>query len=172
MSLLTSPLICFLLLSVVAAACHGESGSPIVKVYAYQREIVAGVPGPAQGKGTDSSKKQYSIYLVTSPATKFQVVGAWINGTEYSVKSVVKPSPVRFDNPVVFEQEERNIAVPKTENQITEIILKTPMPDKALDKAAAQLLKQNQAIVELTSGGKTIWVPIKAFKKRDPVFLR
>lgn len=95
-----------------------------------------------------------------------------MKGKEYSVKSVVKPSPVTFDNPVAFAQQEKNIAVPKTESQVTEIIVDTPLPAKPIDKAAAQLLKDNEAVVELTSEHKTIWVPVKAFQKRDPLFLR
>ncbi len=161
---------CFL--SIIVATCDGESGSPVVKVHAYQRETVSGVPGLPQGKGAHSGQNTYSIYLETNPASEFEVVGVWMNGTEYSAKSVVTPSPVRFDNPVVFEQEERNLAVPKTGNQVTEIIVKTAMRDKAVEEAVAQLMKKDEAVVELTSRGKTIWVPVKAFQKRDPVFLR
>jgi hypothetical protein len=170
MSLAISSLMCFL--SGIVATCDADSDSPVVKVRAYQREVVPGVPGSPQGKGTASRQEQFSIYLETKPASKFDVVGVWMKGTEHSVNVVVKPSPVRFDNPVVFEQEERNIAVPKTGNQVTEIIVKTPKPNKAVDKDLTQLLKDNQAVVELKSGGKTIRVPVKAFQKRDPVFLR
>jgi hypothetical protein len=165
MSFTTSTVMC--LLSGIVANSDGESSSPVVKIHAYQRETVPGVPGLPHRKRAES---QYSIYLESKPASKFEVVGVWMNGTEYSVKSVVKPSPVRFENPVTFEQEERNIAVPKTENHVTEIVVKTPMPGKALDKTVAQLLKENKAVVELTSVGKKIWVPVKAFQKRDPLF--
>jgi hypothetical protein len=156
---------CFL--SVIVATCDAESGSPIVKVHAYQWETVPDGPGLPQGKGAESGQKKYSIYLETNPASKFEVVGVWMNGTEYSVKSVVTPSPVRFESPVVFEQEERNIAVPKTEYQVTDIVLGAPMPGKALEEPVAQMLKENKAVVELTSGGKTIWVPVKAFQTRQ-----
>jgi hypothetical protein len=169
MVVIISPLVCFLS---VVAACDEGSASPIVKVHAYERDIVQGVPGLPPAKSAESGHKQYTVYLETNPASKFEVVGVWMNGTEYSVKSMVKPSPVRFDNPVVFEQEERNIAVPKTGNQVTEIILKTPMVGKVPDQTIGQLLKENKAVVALTSGGKRIWVPVKAFQKRDPVFLR
>jgi ribosomal protein L25 (general stress protein Ctc) len=170
MSVTTSSLVC--LLSIIVATGDGESGSPIVKVHAYQWETVAGVPGLPQNKGAASPQRRYFIYLETNRAFEFEVVGVWMNKTEYSAKSVVTPSPVRFDDPAVFEQEERNIAVPKTGNQVTEIILGSPMPGKALDKPVAQMLKENKAVVELTSGGKTIRVPVKAFQTRQSPILK
>jgi hypothetical protein len=165
MSLTTSTVMC--LLSGIVANFDGESSSPVVKIHAYQRDTVPGVPGLPDRKRTES---QYSIYLESKAASKFEVVGVWMHGMEYSVTSLVKPSPVRFDNPVVFEQEERNVAVPKTGHQVTEIIVKTPTPGKAIDKTVAHLLKDNKAVVELKSVGKTIWVPVKVFQKRDPLF--
>lgn len=168
MSLALSSLMCFL--SGIVANCDEDSDSPVVKVHAYQREVVPGVPGSPRGGAAPPHQEQFSIYLETKPASKFEVVGVWMKGTEYSVQVEVKPSPVRFKNPVVFEQEERNIAVPKTPNRVTEIIVKTPKPNKPLAKDLAQLLKDNQAVVELKCGDKTLRVPIKAFQKRDPLF--
>jgi ribosomal protein L25 (general stress protein Ctc) len=164
MSVTTTLLMCFL--SVIVATGDGKSGGPIMKVHAYQWKTVPDIPGLRQGKGDDSGQDQFSIYLETDPASKLEGVGIWMNGKEYSVESTVKPSPVRFDSPVIFEQEERNIAVPKTANLVTEIIVKTTLPGKALDKPVAQMLKENKAVVELTSGGKTILVPVKAFQTR------
>jgi hypothetical protein len=159
-------------LSGIVVAGDGDGDSPVVKVHAYQREVVPGVPGSPQGKSAAPAREQFSIYLETHPASKFEIVGVWMKGTEYAVKTAAKASPVRFDNPVVFEQEEKNIAVPKTEYPVTEIIVTSPKPNKAPDKELARLLKHKQAVVELRSGGKTIWVPVKAFQKRAPVFLR
>jgi hypothetical protein len=158
------------LLGVIVATYDGEGGNLIVKTHAYQREVVRGAPGLPQAKDAAPPRWQYSSYLEANPASKFEVVGVWMNGKGHSVDCMVKPSPVKFDNPVVYEQEERNIAVPKTGNQVTEIIVGPPT-GKEVDKAVAQQLKENAAVVELTSGGKTIRVPVKAFQKRDPVYL-
>jgi hypothetical protein len=168
MSLTVSSLM--VLLGVFVAAYDGEGGNPIVKVHAYQREVVRGAPSAPPTKDAAPPRWQYSIYLETNPASKIEVVGVWMDGKGHSADTAVKPTPVKFDNPVVYEQEERNIAVPKTGNRVTEIIVGPPTGKEA-DKAVAQQLKGNAAVVELTSGGKTIRVPVKTFQKRDPVYL-
>jgi hypothetical protein len=149
-----------------------QSGSPVVKVYAYEREVVGGIPGGPPGVGAAPRQKRYFIYLETSPKAEFAVETVWMKEQAYAVETSVKTTPVRFDSPVKLAQDEKSVAVPATSNTVTEIAVKDPVPGKAPDKEASSILRENAAAVQLRYAGKSLLVPIKKFEPRDPIYMR
>jgi len=106
------------------------SGTP-VKVHAYERQVIGGIPGGAPGRGGPASSEQlqYLIYLETPPDAAITVDGVWIKGTYYSVETAHRNTPIRFESPVALA-DDRGIAVPATKNAVIEVTPKTPMADK------------------------------------------
>jgi hypothetical protein len=141
-------------------------------VFAYEREVVGGIPGGPPGVGAVPRQKRYFIYLETPPNAEFVVETVWMQGQAYAVETAVKTAPVRFDSPVKLAQDEKSIAVPPTTNKVTEIVVKDPLPGKTPDKEAGSLLRENAAAVQLSYAGKPLFVPIKKFEPRDPIYMR
>jgi hypothetical protein len=164
----------FLLMGIVmgmSSTCDAQN-SPAVKVHAYEREVVGGIPGGPAGVGTPARQTQYSIYLETTPKAQFTVEGVWMGGKYYTVETEVRTAPIRFESPVKLAQEDKNIAVPATTNTVTEIILKDPVAGKTADAATTKTIGESQAAVQLLYQGKAVLVPVARFEKRDPLFKR
>jgi hypothetical protein len=160
-----------LFLALAVITCTAQTDTPVLRVYAYERPVVSGIPGGPPGGAAPSQRKQYSIYLETRPNATLVVEGVWMDQKEFAVKTAVRNSPVKFDTPVVLDNG-RDIAVPVTKNKVTEILVSEAIPGKTPSPKVAELLKDNQAIVQLTSNGSTMFAPIKNFEVRDPVFLK
>jgi hypothetical protein len=155
----------------LGSTCEAQN-SPVVKVHAYQRDVVGGIPGGPPGVGAPARQPRYFIYLETPPNDPVAVEGVWMGGKLYSVETAVKKAPIRFESPVTLAQEEKNIAVPATNNMVTEIVVKDPVPGKTPDSNVSKTLDQNQAAVQLSYRGKPVLLPIKKFEKRDPLYMR
>jgi hypothetical protein len=165
----------FLLMGIViglSSNCEAQSNSPAVKVYAYEREVVAGIPGGPPGVGAPARQPGYFIYLESPPKAEFVIEGVWMNGQYHAIETTVKKAPVRFESPVTLAQEERNVAVPATTNTVTEIVVKDPVPGMTPNSEASEALRENAAAVQLRYAGKSVLVPIKKFERRDPLYRR
>lgn len=168
------PRTAFLLICMVtglSSNCEAQS-NPAVKVHAYERDVIGGIPAGPAGIGAPPRQTRYFIYLETPPEARFAVEGVWMAGRFHAVETAIKPSPVRFESPVKLAQEERNVAVPATANTVTEIVVKDPVGGKTPDSNAARILADNQAAVQLTYQGKPVLVPIAKFEKRPPLFMK
>jgi hypothetical protein len=150
--------------------CEAQSGSPVLKVYAYEREIVGGIPGGPPGVGAPPRQPGYFVYLETPPKADLVVEGVWMKDAFHAVDTEVKKAPVKFESPVVLAQDAKSIAVPATANRVTEIVVKDPVPGRTPDADARKVLVGNAAAVQLRSAGKTVLVPIKQFERRDPLY--
>jgi hypothetical protein len=169
-----TPGMAFLLMCIVTGLgsnCEGQD-SPAVKVYAYERDIVGGIPDGPPGVGAPARQIRYFIYLETPPEAQFAVEGVWMGGKHYEVETTVKKAPVRFESPVTLAQQEGNIAVPATPNKITEIVVKDLVPGKTPDDNVSTILRQSQAAVQLSYLGKSVLVPVDRFEKRDPIYMQ
>jgi hypothetical protein len=151
--------------------CEAQN-SPVLKVYAYERDVVGGIPGGPAGVGAPARQTRYFIYLETPANAEFAVEGVWMDAKYHAVETMVKKTPIRFESPVKLAQEERNIAVPATTNKVTEIVVKDPVPSKTPDSNVTKILGENQATVQLSYLGKSVLVPVNRFEKRDPLYLR
>jgi hypothetical protein len=132
---------------------------------------VGGIPGGPPGIGAPARQTKHFIYLETSPAAPFAVEGVWMAGKFHAVDTAVKQPPVRFESPVKLAQEDR-VAVPATDNTVTEIVVGDTIPDKTPDSAAAKALAGNAAAVQLSYRGNIRLVAIAAFEKGPPLFRR
>jgi len=159
------------ILTGVSMNCEAQD-SPAVKVHAYERDVVGGIPGGPPGVGAPAKQTRYFIYLETQPKAQFAVEGVWMDGKYYSVETSVKKAPVRFESPVKLAQEEKSIAVPATANTVTEIVVKDPVSGKTPDSNVAKTLAASRAAVQLSYLGKSVLVPVNKFEKRDPLYLR
>jgi len=155
----------------VSNNCEAQN-SPAVKVHAYAREVIGGIPGGPPGVGAPERQTRYFIYLETPPQTQFTVDGVWMDQKYYEVETSLKKAPVRFDSPVKLAQDERSIAVPATSNTVTEIILREPAAARSVDREVTTVLAGNQAVLQLQYAGKPLLVPVKKFEKRDPIYMR
>jgi hypothetical protein len=168
------PLTAFLLMCMVSGLssnCEAQS-NPVVKVHAYARDVVGGIPAGPRGEGAPARQTRYFIYLETPPKTQFTVEGVWMGGKYYTVETTVRKAPIRFESPVKLEQEERSVAVPATVNTVTEVVVKDPVPGKTADTSGTKVLGQSQAAVQLNYLGKSVLVPVTKFEKRDPLFMQ
>jgi hypothetical protein len=149
--------------------CEAQDSATPVKVHAYEREVIGGIPGGGPG---GPRPVRYLIYLETPPGGRVAVDGVWIKGTYYSVETAPKTAPVRFESPVALADESKNFAVPPTTNAVTEVVPKTPVAGKTPDANTSAVLRDNEGALQLTYAGKTTLVPIKKFERRDPLYLR
>jgi hypothetical protein len=164
----------FLLLSlatVMSSNCEAQN-NPVVKVHAYQREVVGGIPGGPPGVGAPARQTQYLIYLETPPNTELIVEGVWMEGQFHAVETAVRNAPVRFESPVKLADDSQSIAVPATNNTVTEIAVKDPVPGKPPDGNAAKILGGSKAAVLLRHQGQPVLVPVDRFDRRDPLYRR
>ena len=164
----------FLLLCMVTGLsinCEAQN-TPVVKVHAYERDVVGGIPGGARGAGALARPTRYLIYLETDPKARFAIEGVWMDGKYYAVETSVRKTPIRFESPVQLADDSKSIAVPATANTVTEIVVKDVVPGKTPDSDAARILGQGQAAVQLSYLGKSVLVPVTRFEKRDPLYLR
>jgi hypothetical protein len=154
--------------------CEPQTTEPPVKVYAYAREVIGGIPGgPPRGGGpTEPQQMRYLIYVEAPPNAKVSADGVWIKGTFYSVETTPKKAPVRFESPVKLADDSKSIAVPATTNAVIEVVPTAPVADKTPDASTSNLLRENEAVLQLTYAGKTAPVPIKKFERKDPLYLR
>jgi len=150
--------------------CEAQSGNPVLKVYAYEREIVGGIPGGPPGVGAPPRQPGYFVYLETTPRADLVVEGVWMNGVFHAVDTEVKKAPVKFESPVVLAEDTKSIAVPATANKVTQIVLKDPIPGRTPGADESKVLVGNAAAVQLRIAGKIILVPIKQFERRDPLY--
>jgi hypothetical protein len=157
----------------LSSTCEAQN-TPVVKVHAYEREVVGGIPGGPPGVGAPARQTRYFIYLETSPGAKFDVEGVWMDGRFHAVETAVKSTPVRFESPVVPEGKDAGklIAVPKTANTVTEIVVKDQVPGKTPDAGTAKMLRRSQDAVQLTYQGKSVLVPVARFEKRGPLYMK
>ena len=162
-----------LLLSCVfmSSTCEAQI-DPVVKVHAYEMDVIGGIPGGPPGVGAPARQARYVIFLETAPSAKFSVAGVWMNGKFHSIEAATRETPIRFESPVKLAQDDKNVVVPATANTVTEIVVKDPAPDKTPDAATARMLGEHQAVVELNYQGKPVLVPIKKFEKRDPIYMK
>jgi hypothetical protein len=151
--------------------CEAQVPNPTVRVYAYESEIVGGIPSGRPGPGPAAPQTRRLIFLETPPKAQLVVEGVWIDDQYFSTEAVVMDSPVRFESPVVLAHEARNIAVPATTNTVTQILMKQPLVGKRPDEDARKILRDNAAAVQLSISGKALLVPIKRFDRRSPVYL-
>ena len=156
----------------IAAAMSGhcEAQTGAMKVHAYERDVVGGIPGGPPGVGAPERQPGYFIYLETPPKAQVTIEGVWMKSGFHSVDTEVKPSPVRFESPVKLADDSKSIAVPKTANTVTEIVVKDPVPGKSIDAEASKALAEGTAALQLRVGGKTVYLPIKQFERRDPLY--
>jgi hypothetical protein len=150
--------------------CEAQSGNPVLKVYAYEREIVGGIPGGPPGVGAPPRQTGYFIYLETPPKAELTVEGVWMKGGFHAVDVEARKAPVKLESPVTLAQDDKSIAVPATANKVTEIVVKDPVPGRTPDAHASKALAGNAAAVQLRYAGKAVLVPIKQFERRDPLF--
>src|SRR5262245_52318618 len=68
-----------------------ELFEPIVKVYAYQREIVPGIPSQVREQ---KNEQRYYIYLEARPSESFIVNSVWLNGKNFSVDTEIRETPI------------------------------------------------------------------------------
>ena len=149
--------------------CEPQDSATPVKVHAYQREVIGGIPGGGPG---GPQPVRYLIYLEAPPGGKVAVDGVWIKGTYYSVETAPKTAPVKFESPVVLADDSQNYAVPPTTNAVMEVVPKTPVARSSPDPNASNALRDNEGAVQLTYAGKATIVPIKKFERKDPLYLR
>lgn len=155
----------------MSSNCEAQN-SPVVKVHAYQREVVGGIPGGPPGAGAGAKQTQYLIYLETAPNARITVEGVWKDGQFHAVETAVRQAPVRFESPVKLADDSKSIAVPATGNTVTEIVVKDPVPGRQPDSGAAKILGTSQAAVLLRHQGQPVLVPVEKFERRDPLYLR
>jgi hypothetical protein len=164
----------FLLLSiatVMSSKCEAQN-SPVVKVHAYQREVVAGIPGGPPGVGAPAKQTAYLIYLETAPKAEVTVEGVWRDGQFHTVETAVKKTPVRFESAVRLADESKSIAVPATTNTVTEIVVRDVVPGRQADAGVAKILGSAQAVVVLRHQGQPVLVPVDKFERREPLYRR
>ena len=157
--------------TVMSSNCEAQN-SPVLKVHAYQREIVGGIPGGPPGVGAPATQTQYLIYLESGPKTDLTVEGVWMDGQFHAVETAVRTAPVRFESPVKLADDSKSIAVPATTNTVTEIVVKEPVPGRQPDASAARMLSGRQAAVLLRHQGQPVLVPIDKFDRREPLYRR
>jgi hypothetical protein len=157
--------------TVMSSNCEAQN-NPVVKVHAYQREVVGGIPGGPPDVGAPAKQTQYLIYLEAAPNTGLTVEGVWMDGRFHAVEATVKPSPVRFETAVKLADDSRSIAVPATNNTVTEIVVKDPVPGRQPDGNAAKILGGSQAAVLLRHQGQAVLVPVDRFERRDRLYKR
>jgi hypothetical protein len=153
-----------------SSTCEAQRSSPVMKTYAYEREVVGGIPGGGgpPGASPEARRTNYVIYIETPPHTNAVVEGVWMNGQFHHVDTVVKPAPVRFESPVALAQED--VAVPATSNTVTEITVKDLVPDKTPDADVSKILGDHAAALQIRDAGKSVLVPIKSFARRAPLY--
>jgi hypothetical protein len=156
----------------VSSNCEAQTNNPVVKVHAFEREVVGGIPGGPPGVGAQARQMRYIIYLETPPKTDVAVDGVWMKSRFHSADTEIKKAPVRFESPVKLADDTKNVAVPPTTNTVTEITVKEPVPDRTPDANASKLLGENAAVVQLSYSGKTVFVPVKRFERREPLYMR
>jgi hypothetical protein len=156
----------------VSTNCESQIGAPAVKVHAYEREVVGGIPAGPPGGPAGPIQMRYVIFLETPPNAMFVVDGLWIKGTYYTVNTAARKAPVRFEAPVALADDAQHLAVPATANTVTEITPREAVPDKTPDGNASDAVRQNEAVVRVTYAGKTTLVPIKKFARGAPLYLR
>jgi hypothetical protein len=149
--------------------CEAQDTATPVKVHAYEREVIGGIPGGGPG-GTRPIR--YFIYVETPPDSKVAVDGVWIKGTYYSVETAPKTAPVKFESPVALADDSKSVAVPPTKNAVTEVVPTNAVAGKAPDANTSAALRNNEGVLQLTYAGKATLVPIKKFERRDPLYLR
>src|SRR4051812_40074752 len=157
----------------VSTHCQAQD-SPVLKVYAYERGVVGGIPGgpgPGPGPTAAGAERRYIIYLETPPTARFTVEGVWIGEQYHAVETAVRKAPVRFESPVKLADAEADVAVPATTNTVTEIVVKDPLPARQPDGNVTRMLREGRAAVALTYQGSSVLVPVAAFQKRDPLYL-
>ena len=155
----------------LSSNCEAQN-TPVMKVHAYEREVVSGIPGGPRGAGAPARQTRYFIYLETDPKAQFAVEGVWMDGKYYAVETSVRKAPIRFESPVKLADDSKSIAVPATANTVTEVVVKDVVPGKTPDSDAARILGQGQAAVQLSYLGKSVLVPVTRFEKRDPLYMR
>ena len=152
-----------------SSTCEAQRSSPVMKTYAYEREVVGGIPGGGPpGVRRESKQTHYVIYIETPPHSTAVVEGVWMNGQLHRVDTVVKPAPVKFESPVALAQED--VAVPATSNTVTEITVKDLVPDKTPDADVSKILSDHAAALQVRDAGKSVLVPIKSFARRSPLY--
>jgi hypothetical protein len=156
----------------VSLSCEAQSSEPALKVHAYEREVVGGIPGGPPGGGAGPRHMRYVIYLEAPPNARVAVDGLWMKGTYYSVETAARKTPVRFEAPVTLAEDARNVAVPATTNTVTEVVPRDAVPDKTPDTNTSNALRENEAVLQVTYSGKTTLVPIKKFERAAPLYLK
>ena len=142
-----------------------------MKVHAYEREVVGGIPDGPPGVGAPARQTKYFIYLETTSNADFAIEGVWMNGQYFAVDTAVRPTPIRFESPVKLAQEEK-VAVPATKNTVSEVVVGTRIPGRTPDSAVAKVLAGNKAAVQVAYRGKSVLVPVPKFEKGSPLYMR
>ena len=149
--------------------CEAQD-NPVVKVHAYEREVVGGIPGGPPGVGAPARQTRYFIYLETNPKVQFTVDGVWMGGKVLHGRNVDQESAgaVRVSGEAGAGGEEHRGSCD----------VQYGHGNRGQGSGAGQDTRQqrsqgawpNQAVVQLSYLGKSVLFPVNKFEKRDPLF--
>jgi hypothetical protein len=150
----------------------GQSGSPVVKAYAYSQVVAPGtIPVLTDEKGNRiepaanyKPTTNYYIYLETNVATRMTIHAIWIKGKQYNFSQAkVSKTPVMK---TVAEDGMKNTdmrLVPKTRNTVIQILPEAPLRVKVSKDIA-----KDEVVIGYTWKGSTGKYRVKKIKVLAP----
>ncbi len=139
--------------------------APVTKIYAYSQATLPGKKPSGNGTDTDLKEESYRLFISVTGKEIIHITGAWINQQyhRFTVSSKLK-TPVKMGQP-----DDGIILVPKTNNNVLEIILKgkqepAPRPGTKL----GTLMKTHAVVISYSWKGKQYFITAKTIKELPP----
>lgn len=158
------PLICFLF----AANIAFSQTAPVKKIMAFRQSVIPGKK-PAQHQ-TVKKSEQLSLYAEIVKSKKIKFSGIWINNEYYffTLKKLPK-TPIEIPT---GDGGGKFIAVPKTANDVYEIVLgKKQEPAPRPGTKLGTNLQNNEVVLYYSYKGKQYFAVLKKIKQLETISL-
>ncbi len=148
------------LLFLIAIADCSVAQTPQVQAVAYSRSTIPGIPTGPGGPAINSLPVRYYIYVTVKKGTPVSVSSVCLKGQSYaaSLKKVTSPVVVPHDPNVPTEA--KDMLVPKSQDEVYQVNVQEQTGPACKDRAQ-RLARDNEVVVTLKSGGRTLYAPAK-----------
>jgi hypothetical protein len=153
------------------------AGSPMaqapIAAYGYVRATLPGIPGMAAGDqnlrpGQEAFAPKYRIFVAVKSGSRVAAKWAWVRDKAYDCALSKVRTPVIVDRDVAVKTDKKETLVPKTSDDVYEIVLRAPRPQTELSAQEQMLASGNEAVVALVLDNAPAYATVRSLVALPP----
>ncbi len=144
-----------------------------ITAYGYLRATLPGIPGiasgdPKPGLGVEVFAPEYHIFAAVRPGSHIIAKWAWVRGKNYSFALSKVITPVVVNRDVAVKTDRKETLVPKTSDDVYEIVLGAVQSLTELSKEEQKLEASNEAVVAVVLDNAPAYATVRSLIALPP----